>query len=82
MAEYLDTNISPDDITVDNIFSYNKQTTDTINQIQFVDMANFTTEVEKLLNYQQNIFSSRHLKDTIENRPDAAEANTVFFIKE
>jgi len=45
-------------------------------------MANFTTEVEKLLNYQQNIFSSKHLKDTIENRPDTTVANTVFFIKE
>ena len=82
MAEYLDTNISPDDITVDNIFSYNKQTTDTINQIQFVDMANFTTEVGKLLNYQQNSFSTRHLKNTIENRPDTTVTNTVFFIKE
>ena len=82
MARYLDTNILPDDITVDNIFNYNKYTEDVINQIQFVDIDSFSDEVAGLLNYQQNSFSSRHLKNTIENRPDAAEANTVFFIKE
>ena len=82
MARYLDDNISPDDITADNIYYYDKNTTDVINQIQFVDMANFSSGVTGLSGYKQHSLQIRHLKDTLENRPSTAEAGAVFFIKE
>ena len=82
MAKYLDTNISPDDITVDNISSYNKQTADVIAQIQQVDMAKASAGITGLYSYKQNSLSTRHLKDTEENRPSTAVSGTVFFIKE
>lgn len=82
MARYLDDNISPDDITADNIYYYDKNTTDVINQIQFVDMANFSSGVAGLSGYKQNSLQTRHMKETLENRPSTAEAGAVFFIKE
>lgn len=82
MAKYLDTNISPDDVTIDNISSYNKQTADVIAQIQYVDMTKVSTSIENLQSYKRNSLSIRHLKDTVENRPGTAVSGTVFFIKE
>ncbi len=82
MAKYLDTNISPDDVTVDNISSYNKQTADVITQIRYVDMTRVSTGIAGLDSYKQNSLSTRHLKDTEENRPSTAVSGTVFFIKE
>lgn len=82
MAKYLDTNINPEDVTVDNIFTYDKQTTDVINQIQHVDMTKVSNGITGLSGYKQTSFSTRHLKNTIGNRPSTTVSGTVFFIKE
>ena len=91
MAEYLDTNISPDDVTIDNIGSYDKTTTDVLNQIQFVDKVKYQRNIVAFQNYmnrlpqtKRNKLQVKHLVGTIGQRDGISSPveNSVFFIRQ
>lgn len=80
MARYLDENISPGDITADNIRNYDRETNQVLNQVQNVDMANFTTGVNNLVNYKQQKVEKKHLKGRSLPSSDTVTSGTVFFM--
>lgn len=48
MADRLPTNIDPQDITIDNAGSYAETTSDTVDEIENVDLARFESNLENL----------------------------------
>lgn len=90
MAEHLNPSIDPSNVTIDNIGSYNKQTTDVINYIENIDIpnmersiTNYRNHVRNLPAYKQNCLQIKHLKGTIAQRDAITNPvnQTVFFIK-
>ena len=90
MAEYLNPNIDPSDVTIDNIGAYDKQTTDVINQIENTDIPNmersivdYRNHIRSLPTYKQSCLEIKHLKGSISERNAIVEPinQTIFFIK-
>lgn len=62
MAEYLDTNISPDDVTIDNIGSYDKTTENVLNEIQFTDKVQYERDIIGCQNHMNRLPQIKRMK--------------------
>ena len=62
MAKQLDTNISPNDVTIDNIGSYDKNTTDVLNEIQFTDKVKYEHDIVNCQNHMNRLLQIKRSK--------------------
>ena len=68
------------EVTIDNIKSLNKQTNDAIDELSD-SLSDFHDLVQESKDYFQDQLQIKHLKDTINNRPNSTEKGTIFIIK-
>lgn len=91
MAEYLDTNISPDDVTIDNIGSYDKTTENVLNEIQFTDKVKYERDIIGCQNHMNRLpqikrskLEIKHLRGSLADRDNITTPvnGSIFFIRQ